>query len=195
MKAYLVESDEIKGMLIDADEVVEKIFFMGPVYMFVDLDVTAENEAMLNALLPRIEDCEDNYEVEELFDQEELIWEESGVSVEPDNILCYSPDDMGIINLAKCEAAEVYEYVDNGNFMEIFRYNDAQNMCWTTVEYDEDDCEDLDESPRQWHHSEKYPIVSIDGEEVENRYLLREWVNGGQYYGYIVDEDDNKIKF
>jgi len=185
---------EEKSLLIDPEELVNKIPLNDELaYLFPDLEVSEENQAMLESLLEGV----DYYEIEELLDEEGIKYEIAGDSEESKSMLVYFADSKVIVNLEDCEAYPVYEYWDGSNLREIwFDGNMIDNE--TEIEYDDEYYEDLDEwDGSNWsyngrfNHGRKYRILTIDGEHVEGKYLIHEWsqYQGSLDTGEIVDEE------
>jgi len=196
-KALLWEKPESDVVMVDSADVVKKIYLADEVvYKFATLDVNPENEALLDSLLSDLNSCEDTDEIEELLNSKGLKWELAKETEICRNILCFFRDSQSIGYLDDCETYYAFEYLDSGsNFKD---YSLDEDMSETVVEYDDEHSENLDEWDgnnfnyiHQFDHARKYPIISIDGEKVEGKYLIEEWsqYQGSLPTGKIVDAD------
>ena len=177
------------GYLLPEEIIETKINFKEEtVYIFPGLAPTAENEAILEALLPALEEAGYNMdEIGEVFDATEIKYELAGETEYPENILIYFANHHYFGNLQDCEAIPLYEYHDGSNWEEIWRWDDISE---TIVVYNDQKGASLDRwDGSNWYyrnnfnHASIYPVVEIDGEAVEGgKYLLKEW---SQYQGSI----------
>ena len=196
--AVLIES--INGgdsILVDDSELTAKInLYNERVYIFAGLAATAENAAMLNELLPELIECSDYDEVQELAREHDLEVESADDLESVKDVLCYFEESKSIGNLNACETCQAYEHMDRGS--NYTWHTIGEDSSTTEVAYDDEHGQDLDEwDGSNWYymhnfnHATKYPIISVDGSEVEEQFLVVEWsqYQGSYTTGKIVGAD------
>lgn len=153
------------------------------VYMFPYLEVTSENEVMLKGILVELNDCEDEYEVEEFLNEKGIKWKCASDHEEPRDILCYfRKTSKDIDNLKNCKSLLIYSWWDGE-----MRNEDGPS---TEVVYDDKNGKSLDDQfdgsnwyyQSKYNHASKYPIITIDGNLVEGQFLIVEYI---QYEGSL----------
>lgn len=193
--------DEESAIMIDSSDVTPKISLHNDtVYLFSGLEVTAENEAKLTALIAEFkadQDGENEYsDLQDFFTRQGIDYDFAGETESLRSILCYSTEDNSVGNLEDYETQKAHEYYDGSNFKLIWL---DESITETVVEYDDEHSEDLDDLDEnsnfyyihKFEHGRKYPIISIDGEKVEGKYLVESWsqYQGSLLTGKIVDAD------
>ena len=184
-------SDE--EIMLDADDVEEKIFVgEETIYIFSKLVATEENETMLEELLEQYEeDDDDSYDFWDLVKSKGIEFRRAKEAEYPNDLLCYY--EGAIQNLKHLDTDKVFNYYDGHNSVNLWQEEASE----TVVEYD-DDYENLDKWDGSNHcygarnnHAIKYEILSIDGNAVDDQYLIMEWNDwiGTLPTGKIVDED------
>lgn len=176
------------GYLLPEEKIDIKINFKEEtVYLFPELAPTTENEAILEALLPALEEAGYNMdEIGEIFTAAGIEYELAGELEDSKNVLIYFANHHYFGNLADCEATPLYEYHDGSNWKEIWLEGD---MSETIVVYNDQKTTSLDRwDGGNWYyhnsfnHGNIYQVIKIDGEAVEGKYLLEEW---SQYQGSV----------
>jgi hypothetical protein len=185
--------DENGGLLLAKDDIRELIPLYDTDYVvkFPGLAVTPENRAMLEDLLPKMDEEGTPLYLDELEDVEM----ETCDDVEtPAEVLCYFRSSESIGTLDDCETTPAYEYWDGSNW-KIIWYED--HFAEDVVLIDTDNYESLDtwdgsnmNFRSKFNHARLYPILEIDGAPVSGKYLFVQWTQyqGDIPKGEIIDE-------
>jgi hypothetical protein len=177
------------GMLINDIEIEDKVVAEGYSWYQIE-DVSEDVDALVDKLdaLYRVA-CEsaDEFEISDDEDLEQFL-RDNGVSFDrvgfvPDyadteEVLCWDGDEKCFFNLAGCDTYPTYKWWDGHNW-KIEVAGESTTVTKVTVE---DDYTDLDEwDGNNWTcggtglHQRYYKVLELDGEQVEDMYLLVRW--------------------
>jgi len=190
-------------LVVDPDDLTQKVsFYETEAYLFsADADMGLIRKALVE-YKERKED--ESLSFDEVLDEYGIPYKVAGEAEDynPDLVICFPDDDD--LKWAVCRmsdlvlgVSDVFQYWDGSNWNEIWAESDAGKR--TKVVIDEDTKETLDKwVGREWHyrrpftHGYLYKVISIDEQQVDDKWLLVETADwaGALDWGELVDGKD-----
>jgi len=101
-------------------------------------------------------------------------------SEKPEEIVCFDFTNKNFFDLANCDTYSWYQWSDGSNFKDEWA---GENTTVTKVSVGDEKYLDLDEwdgsnmctGGIRFYHETVYKVIELDGEKVDNMYLLCEW--------------------
>ena len=187
------------GMLIPDKEISQMIDFTNmSVCSITDLAVTE-----IKYLNEKLKDWNPLYDEEDL---KEFLTEEGykfgsinflSNTESPQEIVCFDFDNKNFFNLAECDTYSWYQWWDGSNFKEEWAGENIGiiKVAVEDVKYldlDEHDGNDWCTGGIRFYHETVYRVVTLDGNKVDNMYMLCEWSQwqGDHETGRILTQDE-----
>lgn len=187
MSYSIADADDLEDVVVLADDRYLKITGNG-------LEANAKGMDTISALL-KLKGISDIYEAKDLLESEGYTVEFADDYERPQDVICWNYVSDAFI-LSECSTEKTYTWWDGSNW--IREWPEASNEMLEVVT--ETTFEDLDSYDRngnkyfrrQWQHGKLYKVLSIDGNDQEDTYLL---VISSQYQGSkdvarLIDADE-----
>lgn len=169
------EVDATQYHIVDPEDITELTDFTNCCcYRFPG--IKAEDE-LLQAI-PDLKEIDDYDELEGAFDDAGIEYEMLPDTVVDESVICYDYHEKTIFNLSNCNFVPVFEYWDGSNHKQIWLddENPPQEIVYS------DDYIDLDKWDgsnfyfrHKFRHGRIHRLIEIDGEPVENEFILYEY--------------------
>jgi len=194
--------EDVKGMLIPGDDiykVVDLTNFSGMEILGVSTDLIDSLNLALDALDEKIDSVT---EMEEFLRDQNI--EFRTVELLPDmpthdTVLCFDNNEQLFFDLSDYDDTDAYDWWDGSNH----KTETAHDGITVTIADTEDDpCMDLDEWNHKcngfctggvaFYHEIVYKVINLDGEKVDDTYLLRcssQW-QGSHPQGVILSKNE-----
>ena len=194
--------EDVKGMLIPGDDiykVVDLTNFSGMEILGVSTDLIDN----LNDIVKKLEDG-----IQGASDMEEFLTDKNIKFTEvnwlpnlpvSDNVVCFDTDEQKFFDLSDCEEVDAYDWWNGSNNKTETAH---QSITVTIVDTEDDPYLDLDKwnhksngfctGGQQFYHEIVYKVINLDGEKVEDTYLLRcssQW-QGSHPQGVVMSKDE-----
>lgn len=199
--------NERGGMLINTDEINDKLY-TGDCNWYKITGITAKDEMIdkLNNLIKEAQNNED-FEINSDYDLEEFL-KENGIEFDSvdcfgdytiiEDALCYNMNDNEFFNLNICESetCSTYEWWDGSNWKTEYA---GEETTVTEITVLDEVYKNLDEwdgsnwkTGTNFYHEEVYRVLELDGEPVEDMFLLHEWSQwqGDHSTGRVLTKDE-----
>ena len=181
------------GILIPENEIVQSAILSGGTYYLIpglSLDAT---DSLTKALADY--NLADESDLREFLAEQGVKFDSIDIASDIEtirSIVCYDTQERNFSDLADFYSESTYQWLRESNWKTEFC---GDEITVTEVTIEDDTCQNLDEwdgsnwktGGNNFYHEDVFRVLELDGEKVENTYLLRE------YSQYNTDHQTAKI--
>jgi len=194
--------NDVKGMLIPVNDIYKVVDF----HELSCMSINGVNVDLADKLTEAVKNLE--YKINNITEMEQFLTEQeiefSSVEWLPDlpvhqGLLYFDTHNQQFDDLLLCDYVSAYDWWNGSNHKTETAHD---SITVTIIDTEDDPCMDLDEwnhksngfctGGQQFYHEVVYKVINLDGEKVENTYLLRcssQW-QGSHPQGLVLSKDE-----